>query len=327
VDLKPKLSIVIPAFAGFDAVALARSSWEAQTRRRDLEILIVCPEGQGPTPEQRAALAPGQIVVDTGAALTHQARAMAIQRASADYIVLAEDHCLPDPGWADAILHRIEEGWDVIGPVFRPGHRSFWADAGFLLGNGQWMVPTAGGPVRILSGLNVTIRARLMLDLGEALADELTLPAFLVRRLAGRGCRLYLEDRAGMLHFDVIEFLKSCEVHLSVGAGFGDLRTRHWPLPARCLYLFAAPIVALLHWKRAVVQYRRAGAAAGLRPVVLASALVLAGVWALGEAAGAWMPSAWVARQIWRDEVRPVRMEDIDGSAERKPARAVAARR
>jgi hypothetical protein len=321
--MKPKLSVVIPAFGGFHAVGAVVDAWESQTRRRDLEIVVFCPDGQGPGETERAALKPGQLVVDTGSALMHDARAMAIRRAAGEYIVFGEDHCLPDPDCAEALLRRIDEGWDVIGPALRLGNEhNWWTEAGFLLGNGEWMDPVAGGPVQTLSGLNVTVRARLLHDLGESLAHELTLPPYLTRRLGERGARFYVESRARMRHFEAPDFAGQAAVYWAVGAGFGLFRTRTWPRPARFLYLLAWPLVALLHWKRALVQYARLGAAAGLHPSVLAPALVLSCIWGVAEAAGACMPPAWAARQVWRDEVRPVRREDAVRSVEREGRRS-----
>jgi hypothetical protein len=77
-----------------------------------------------------------------GSLLFHQARALAIRRATADYVMLAEDHCPPDPSWAQAILKRIAEGWDAVGPALRSGNpATLWSQSTFLLGYGQWMRP------------------------------------------------------------------------------------------------------------------------------------------------------------------------------------------
>jgi hypothetical protein len=114
-----------------------------------------------------------------------------------------------------------------------------------------------------------------------------------------------------MRHFDPPGWANEVSLLTIVGLGFGALRTRRWPLPARILYPLATPAIAFLHFKRAFTQYRRAGADAGLRPTTLAAALVLAWAWGLGEAGGAWMGTARVASRLWRTEVKPVRCEDV----------------
>jgi len=317
--MKPELSVLLPAWYGLHTVTAALNAWEAQTCRDRIEILLLCPDHLLPTAEQIASLPPGQIVVPIGPDRLHVARARAIRQASADYIVLAEDHCLPDPDWAAAMIRRTAERWDVIGPSMRPGNRdSDWADGAFLLGYSEWMAPVAGGPAKIVCGWNVTVRARCLRDLGAELPGELRMGAFLVRRLRAEGCRLYLEDRARMRHFDPPRLNRQTVVFGVLGLGFGRIRTERWPLPARLLFFFAAPAIAFLHWKRAFVHYRRAARRSGMGPRALAAAALLASLWGVGEAAGAWMPLAWIEPHLWREEVKPVRQEDVDRSTARE---------
>ncbi len=310
--MKPKLSIVLPAKLGYESVLAALAAWESQTRRDELEILVLCPDDLGPTAEQEAALPPGQVIVPVGSADLHEARALGIHKASSDYIMLAEDHCLPDPDWAQAILDRLQEGWDAVGPALRPGNRTTcWAEGSFLIGYGEWMMPVVGGPTEVLCGWNGTIRTELVRQVGSELAGELVLGAFLVRRLHQQGHRFYLEERARMRHFDPPGWAYEIWLLILVGLGFGAMRSRRWPLAARLIYPLAAPAVAFLHWKRAFVHYRRAGSGAGLRPSALAAAIVLALAWGLGEAVGAVMGTVRVAPFIWRTEVKPVSSEVV----------------
>ena len=232
--MKPKLSIVLPAKLGYESVLAALDAWESQTRRDQLEILVLCPDHLGPTAEQEAALPPGQIIVPVGSADLHEARALGIHKASSDYIMLAEDHCLPDPDWAQAILDRLQEGWDAVGPALRPGNRTTcWAEGSFLIGYGEWMMPVVGGPTEVLCGWNGTIRTELVRQVGSELAGELVLGAFLVRRLQQQGHRFYLEERARMRHFDPPGWAYEIWLLILVGLGFGAMRSRRWPLAAR----------------------------------------------------------------------------------------------
>jgi glycosyltransferase involved in cell wall biosynthesis len=166
-DLKPKISIVLPAMLGYKTVLSALDSWEAQTCRDRLELLILCPDDLVTAAAQAAALRLGQVLVPVGSAQLHEARAIGVQKASADYVMLAEDHCLPDPDWAEHMLDRIAECWDGIACALRPGNRtSCWARGSFLVGYGQWFMPAAGGPTQILCGLNGVVRTKLLRQLG-----------------------------------------------------------------------------------------------------------------------------------------------------------------
>jgi hypothetical protein len=262
-DIKPKLSVILPALLGYDTVLAALDSWEAQSCRDQLEIIVLCP-----TAAEAGPLRSGQVVIATGSRYLHQARLAAILQASADHVMLAEDHCLPDRFWAQAMLDRLAEGWDAIGPALRSGNpTSNWTRAAFVLGYGQWMIPVAAGPISALPGHNTVLRKKPLLELGPELERELLVAAFLLRRLHGQGQRFYLEDRATMRHFDVSNWKKSMQIFCRVGFGFGAIRTCRWPRAGRILYWLSTPAIAARHWWRALTQYRRAGAGAGFSPL------------------------------------------------------------
>jgi hypothetical protein len=226
-------------------------------------------------------------------------------------VLIAEDHCLPDANCAELILARIAEGWDVVGPALRPGNReTSSAQASFLLGYGQWMEPIQGGPTNVLPGHNVVLRRETLLALGDRLEDELLVTAFLIRRLREQGLEFFLEERWRMRHFDLPEFRATLHIFLTVGLGFGAVRTRGWPLGLRLLYPLAGVFVAFRHWVRAATQYRRAGRRAGLGPASLAVAVPLAMFWAAGEALGAVRGLRRVSPQVWLCEVKPVSRAD-----------------
>lgn len=297
---------------GFGTVLAALDSWEEQTCRQELEILILCPDHLSPSQAQLAALTPGQVIVWIGIADLHEARALGIQKAAGGYVMLAEDHCLPDPEWTQAILDRLEEGWDAVGPALRPGNRSSsWTQAAFLIGYGEWMIPVTGGPTKVLCGWNGTVRTELLRQFGSELSRELLVGAFLVRRIQQQNHRFYLEPRACMRHFDPPGWAYELRLLTIVGLGFGAMRTRLWGLPARLFYPLATPAIAFLHWKRALINYRRAGPACGMSATALAAAAVLALAWGLGEAVGTVLGLARVTPHLWLTEVKPVSREDV----------------
>ena len=134
-------------------------------------------------------------------------------------------------GWADAILPRLDEGWDAIGSRLAAGVTTdARSQAAFLLGYGEWMAPLETGPTRVLPGHNVVLRRRLLLELGDELEDLLLVGAFLVRRLRP-GRRMLVVAEAGMTHYDVTAFRRQLVVFQTVGRSFGAMRTRRAPTP------------------------------------------------------------------------------------------------
>ncbi len=302
----PKLSVLLPALGGIETVRAALDRWQSQASVAGLELIVLCPDGvDGPA---------GVRVVDTRGLLLHEARARGVRESIAEYVFLAEDHCLPDAGWADAILPRLDEGWDAIGSRLAAGVTTdARSQAAFLLGYGEWMAPIETGPARVLPGHNVVLRRRLLLELGDDLEDLLLVGAFLVRRLRP-GRRMLVVAEAGMTHYDVTAFRRQLVVFQTVGRSFGAMRTRRAPTPARVAYAAAFPLLAAAHWRRALAQYRRAGRPNGMRATCLAPAALFAGVWGVGEALGALLGPQRVASGAWRSETKPV----VSSSDDRK---------
>jgi hypothetical protein len=301
----PTLSVLLPALGGLETVRTALDRWQSQGAS-GLEVIVLCPDGVDG--------GDGLRVVDTRGLLLHEARARGVRESTAEYVFLAEDHCLPDEGWADAILPRLEEGWDAIGSRLAAGVTTdARSQAAFLLGYGEWMAPLETGPTRVLPGHNVVLRRRLLLELGDELEDLLVVGAFLVRRLRP-GRRLLLVAEAGMTHYDVTAFRRQLVVFQTVGRSFGAMRTRRAPTAARVAYAAAFPFLAAAHWRRALAQYRRAGRSNGMRATCLAPAGLFAGVWGVGEALGALLGPQRVASGAWRSETKPV----VSSSDDRK---------
>jgi hypothetical protein len=108
-DLKPRISVIVPAMLGYDSILAALDSWEAQTCREQLEILVLCPTAPDhPVP-------PGHVVVETGSMLLHEARAAGVRRAEA-----GRDVCRglpPDPECAEALpvgLRAMDAGGNAL---------------------------------------------------------------------------------------------------------------------------------------------------------------------------------------------------------------------
>jgi hypothetical protein len=301
-DLKPRLSVILPAMRGYETVFAALDAWEAQTCRNQLEIVVLCPALPAP-----GVVWPHHVVMATGELHLHQARAAAVERVAGDYVVFAEDHCLPDPCWAQTVLARMAEGWDAVGPHLRPGNRTTpWAEASFLLGYGQWMALAGGGSSPVVPGHDVVMRTSWLRDIGPDLERDLLVAAFLSRRLRREGLRLYLEDRAAMRHFDVPDGKMARRIFYSVGQGYGAVRAQAFPWIVRATYWLVTPAIAARHLFRALRQYARGGARAGLAPRCLPATAVLAVAWACGESVGALRGMAGVAPRVAISEIKPV---------------------
>lgn len=284
-----KLSVIVPALARVGSVSGVLKALQAQTIRSEIEVVVLSREDQ---------LWPGaDRVVVVGNALLHEARAQGIQNSSAAYVVLAEDHCFPEPDWAEALVMRLGEGWDGVGPALRSGNPShLWALAAFVLGYGQWVAPLSG---TVLPGHNAALRRQLLVQLGEGLTEKLLVGSLLMRDLQRQGARFCLEERARMAHWDCTQIPKALLTFLAVGSGFGAQRSGGWHPVLRAIFALAAPGVAALHWLRAFRHVRRVA----LPRACLIPAFFLATAWSLGECLGCALGTRVVARYVEWGEI------------------------
>ncbi len=284
----------------------AVDAWEAQTRRDAIEILVLAPDSEGAD-----ALPSGQRVVETGDAFLHQMRAAGVRAAAADHVMIAEDHCLPDPNWTEVMLPRVAEGWDGLGGALRSGDpSSAGVQAPFLLGYGQWILPRTG-PTHILPGHNTIWRKDLLLSRGEKLETELLIMTFFVQRMHKSGRRLFVDREAVMRHFDPTGVFAELRILASGGLGFGAVRTQRWNPFLKLLYFGAAPLIGGMHWRRALLQHLRTRGASGLDDVSLLHAIPLALAWGCGESLGAALGIRNVTPHLWRSEIKPPTRERV----------------
>lgn len=300
--MRPDISIILYAKHGHSSVRAAIDAWEAQTCRHRLELIVLCPDAE----EAALVLGPRFITIATGSLPLHEARAAGVRAAAAAAVIIAEDHCLPEPDCAEWMLARLAEGWDTVGPSLRPGTTTAAAEASFLLGYGEWMPPVQGGPVAYLPGHNAVMQRAHLISLGERLADSLLIMSFFMRHLQSMEVSYYLEPKAQMVHYDPPDFSKSLIIFYCSGLGFGAVRSEGWSWPGRWFFASAFPAIAAAHWIRACRQQLRCGGPPSVIVSRLLSAIPPALAWGIGESIGALLGRRRVEHVVWRSEVKPL---------------------
>lgn len=279
----PSVTALVPALQGYPSVAKLLDSLHGQTRPELLRILILCRQKQqwdGPGRN-------GETFLEVGDALLNEARAAGIRAAATPYVLLAEDHCFPQPDWAEHVSAAVRDGWDVIGSSMLPGRsRRGVSLATFLLAYGEWFEPGASAEAAHLPGCNVVWRTDLLLQAGSALAEELHIPCFLQRQQKARNARLWLQSSARMQHWDATSWRCNLRAVFAIGAGFGAHRARGWARWQKLLYAACFPAIAVLHWKRGLRQWWCRGRAHWPLAVPLLFAAPIALAWGVGEALG-----------------------------------------
>jgi hypothetical protein len=175
-------------------------------------------------------------------------------------VALAEDHCFPEPGWAEALLHGHEQP-DVaaVGPVLRnanPRTMVSWCD--FVIGYGPWLAPGRPGDRPFLPGHNSSYRRDVLLGVGARLPELMAVETILHMHLRARGYRLLLEPNARAAHTNFALLRSWLPVQYHCGRAFAAERVRSWSPGKRMLYALGSPLIPWIRLGRALRQVRRA---------------------------------------------------------------------
>jgi hypothetical protein len=217
-----------------------------QTAVREIEAIVI-DHGGGARARSPAALERRTVVSDGS---WGRGRALAVRAARAPWIAFIEDHAVPEPGWARALIQAAGRGrWAAIGYGFRcanPG--SYRTRAAFMAEYGRWAVPLDGGTSRHLSGVNVAYDREVLLSLGAGLEEAIEIDIALQELLLARGLRFGIAPGAVVRHVEFERlrdlFAASFSLNRVVAARRGQVG--RWSLARRLLYAAGSPLGAPL---------------------------------------------------------------------------------
>ena len=161
----PEMSVIVLTPDGFAAIRRLMAHLRAQTARARLELVFVAPDaGRLQADEtELAGFAAVRVVEADVMRSTAEARAAGVRAAAAPIIAFTEDHCFPEPGWAEALIRAHGEPWAAVGPaVLNANPRSAVSWANLLTEYVEWLRPIASTAWRVLEdplGLDLRVAA------------------------------------------------------------------------------------------------------------------------------------------------------------------------
>lgn len=259
--MNPELSVILSASGGYTAVRRTVQRLKRQSSANRMELIIVGFDGPVEIPPQDAEpFASHQSVALDRAVSVATANAEGVRRARAPIVVFGEDHCFPEPGWAEALIDAHAGPHAAVGPVFRNGNpRSVVSWCDFLIGYAPWMEPCEAGPRSTLPGHNSSYKRSELLAYGDRLADMLESETVLHYDLGRRGRSLFLEPRARVAHLNFALLPVWFKVQFYCGWVFGGFRAGEWPLVRRVCYAAASPLIPLVRFVKLAGEVSGAG--------------------------------------------------------------------
>jgi hypothetical protein len=250
---QPLLSVILATPTGYRTIRKTVSHLLSQTIRGSMELVIVAPSQERLEPEvdQLKKFANFLVVEIQAFQSIGQANAAGIRRATSSIIALAEDHCFPDPQWAERLLAAHQGPWVAVGPGVRnanPNTAVSWAD--LFIGYGPWLTPAPCRETEFLPGHNTSYKREVLLTYGERLEPMMEAETVLHWDLREKGHRLYMESTAGVAHTNFSLWASWIPAQFYNGRLFAGARSKEKPLAWRITFVLGAPLIpAVRLWR------------------------------------------------------------------------------
>jgi hypothetical protein len=254
----PSLSVILSAMGSFRILEPTIARLCVQTIRDRMELILVGPPQAEPlwAADLRGRFQAVQIVTAEPFVSIGQSNALGVEHARAEVVVFGEDHCFPEPDWAEALVSAHEGPWAAVGPqVSNANPQSAVSRADFLIGYSPWASPCESGEVDILPGHNSSYKKAVLLQYGDALADCLQAETVLHYDLTRRGKKLYLEGRARTAHVNFSRLSSWITIQSMQGRVFAAERRKNWGSAKRLLFATASPLIPAVRIARITRQY------------------------------------------------------------------------
>jgi hypothetical protein len=286
---RPSLSAILITPDTSETLRRTLRCLRQQSVREQIELVFVCLSADAlELREGDVTGFHGHQVIEIGSFdSSSKARAAGIRVATAEVVVLTEDHCFPEPGWAEALIERHKEDWAGVGPAVlnaNPTAASSWAN--LLIEYGFWLDPLPGGEMDMLPGHNSSYKRAALLEYGKRLHEILEAESVLQWDLATRGHRLYLEPSARTRHANIDTLGGSFKHRFYGGRLFAANRSRDWSLARRLFYALASPLIPVVRLKRTLAFARRVASVHEMHPWVRLTLAYLLALDGLGEMLG-----------------------------------------
>ena len=216
----------------------------SQSRVDAIEIVVVdlAPEG---TPNLKSKPGVRVTYIRMPDAAWGRVRATGLRRASSPIAAFIEDHCPPDPRWAEAVIEAHRGPWAAVSYAFtNGGPDKYLPRSAWIAEYGLWAHPAHSGPAIHLPGNNVAYKRDLLLELEDKLEDIIASDFNVQEYLFQRGLPMYVESRALAAHQSYSSPAKLVYANYAYARLMGAKRAggQSWSKLRRLIYGLGAPL-------------------------------------------------------------------------------------
>jgi hypothetical protein len=285
----PILSAILPAWDTFDSIRATLAHLRRQSIAGHMEVVMVCPDASKfELREEEMDNFAAWRLVEIGSIDTRSyAFAEGVMAARGEFVVLCEDHCFPEPEWAEALIKRHQSAeYAAVGPMFANANpENAVSDADLLIAYGPFLQGLPGGERPFVAGHNSCYRREVLLGEGDKLPDTLEAEYVFHTGLSAAGAKFYVEPDARVSHMNFGTWASAIYASYLSGKGFGASRACAWPVSRRILFVFAWIVIPAIRLKRILPLARQAGWARGRNNACVPALLACL----MASAAGEWI--------------------------------------
>jgi len=279
----PDITIVLLASDRYSRLKITMDRLRNQTIHDAIEVVIVAlsPQAIEVDPADRARFHSLRVIPHSGARVLADAATSGVRNSTAPVVAMIEDHCYPEPEWAEALLTRHRLGYAVVGAEIgnsNPHSAISWCS--YLLTLGEWAPPAEPREVTSVASHNSSYQRDVLLALGSELDILMVSETLLHWRLRELGHRVFLEPKAKAVHVNPSRLKTFLYVRFFGGRAFAGIWSRNWPWTRRVYFAAIAPLAEI----RRIVRVIRAAKArkTPISAIRLAPLLLMA--WLLASA-------------------------------------------
>ena len=254
---RPALSVILLAPYGLDKLRNILHFLKRQTIADRVQVVIPTQPGvvlSRPIPELHSV----RTVEVPHFTYAGPAKMLAIDAADSELVAFAEDHCFPEPGWAEALVEAHKEPHAAVSPwMGSVNPNRVWSASSFF--NFLPSHSNERGARTSLPTHNSCYKKQVLSQFGDRLGELLEMEtAHLVPVLLSQGWTILHEPRARVWHLNIEKFPCFLIEQFYGGRHYGCIRAMEGSLRRRLLYAVGSvliPALRLVRQGRSLIEY------------------------------------------------------------------------
>ena len=239
----PQLSVIIASINGLPTIGECLAALQNQKGTIEAEIIVVdftLDETrdfiQRNYPQVKLIKLPARLGIP-------EMRAIGMQQASGEYLIVTEDHCIAPENWFAEIVKAHASGYQVVGGTVENASRTRLVDwAVFFCEYSSLMPPIARGETQFVAGNNASYDRRLLEQIDESTKSDYW-EYFLQTELKQRGIKFLSAPEILVNHQKEFGFFYFLAQRFYYSRSFAAMRRQKSSLSKQIIYLLYMPVL------------------------------------------------------------------------------------